>query len=487
VKGRKACNYCERAGKGGRFMSRADRIASIVSRVFFVVSAIFSAISCVTTENVRVISSPIEKVVLSPSEDVRVTVRTDEYIMPVAELRTTKTYPEIIEVENKYMRISMVPHRGRILLDYLFKATGSNEFHRNAKPRPILKDNDYVVEFGGYYVSVPWNPRDRQPYDLEYELLHEGPDIVEVHMWGEDPDNKAVGEMWVTVEKDSSLVQVKAKISSKREHGIDIGFNDFTVIAAGGKLTDNCSLIIPASQVTIGQSTDSWMGVEGERVSWPQTWSNWRDFKHLGSFNVLVDDMAKPFSAVINHDTGDTLLKLWEPRDFFDGIHIWSWGKDYKDTSGGEPTVNYENYKESLSIPSTGSIDYVTSFYVLKDMQEVAMADTCFAGWIQAEKQYYEIGTDSTLKIQSQLGSSRDYRNVDLVVSLTDLEGNVVNGIISEPITAVSPSQICSRSWQVDLKGLGIGSGIYILKLEIFDSSSSLLFTTSSLPVSLKQ
>ena len=467
-------------------MSRVNKITSVVSGIFFVAFTIFNIISCETTANVQVISSPIKKVVLSPSEDISVIVRTDEYIMPVAELRTTKTYPEIIEIENKYIKISMVPHRGRILFDYIFKSTGSNEFHRNAKPMPILKDNDYVVEFGGYYLSLPWNPRDRQPYDLEYKLLDEGPDIVEVYMWGEDPDNKAIGEIWVTVERDSSLVQVETKISSRREDVTDIGFNDFTVIAAGGELTDNCSFVIPTSEVTIGQSIDNWMGMEGERVSWPQTWSSWRDFKNFGSFNVLVDNMSGPFSAVINHDTGDTLIKLWEPNDFFNRIHIWSWGKDYKHTIGGEPTVNYENYKDSLSIPSNGSIDYVTYFYVLKDMQDVATADGFFAGWIQTEKQYYEISSNSTLTIQSQLGSSRDYENIDLVVSLTDLEGKILNEIITEPITAVSPSQIWSRSWTINLNGLGIESGRYNFKLDILDSNSSLLFTTSSLSVSIE-
>jgi len=468
-------------------MSIGNRTISVASAISFMIISSFNIVSCATTETTQVIPNPIENAVLSPSEDISVIVRTDEYIMPVAELRTTKTYPEKIEIENKYIRISMVPHRGRILLDFFFKSTGSNEFHRNAKPRPILKDNDYVVEFGGYYLSLPWNPRDRQPYDLEYKILDQGPDVVEVYLWGEDPDNQAFVEIWITAERDSSLVQVKTKISNKRENILDIGFNDFTIIAAGGELTDNCSLIIPSSEATIGQSMNNWMGMEGERISWPQTWSNWGDFKHFGSFNVLADNMSGPFSAVINHDTGDTLIKLWEPDDFFDGIHIWSWGKDYKDTSGGVPTVNYENYKESLSIPPNGSIYYVTYFYVLKDLQYVATADAFFAGWIQTEKQDYRISRNSILKIKSQLGSSRDYDNLDLIVTLADLEGNVLKEIISEPITAISPSQICNRSWKIDFDSPGIEAGRYTFKLEILDGNGSLLFTTSSLPITIRQ
>jgi hypothetical protein len=469
-----------------RFMSRVNKVVSLVSGITFLVLYCFNIIGCESTENVQVKSGPIKKMFLSPSEEVRVDVRTDEYIMPVAELKTTKTYPEILEIENKYIIISIVPHRGRILFDYIFKSTGNNEFYRNARPIPKLKDNDYVVEFGGYYLSLPWNPRDRQPYDLEYEVLDEGPDIVQVYMWGEDFDSKAIGEIWVTVERDSSLVQVKIKISNKRQDVLDIDFNDYTIIAAGGELTDNCSFVVPTSEVTIGQSTGNWMGMEGEKASWPQRWSNWSDFEHFGLFNVLTDNMYGPFGAVINHDTGDTLIKMWEPFDFFNGIDIWSLGKDYKRATGGEPTVNYENYKDSLSIPSNGSVDYISYFYVLKDMQNVVTADTFFAGWIQSEKQCCEIRRDSTFVVKSQLGSSKEYENMNLVVSLTDLEGNIVNRIISEPISVVSPSQICTRSWTVNLHGLGIESNGYRFKLDILDSNGRLLFTTSSLPVAIK-
>ena len=90
------------------------------------------------------------------------------------------------------------------------------------------------------------------------------------------------------------------------------------------------------------------------------------------------------------------------------------------------------------------------------------------------------------MTLKAQVGSSGEYENMDLQVSLADLEGSIVE-IISEPISAVSPSQTCTRSWIVNLHGLGIESGKYRFKLDVFDSDSRLLFTTSSLPVKIKQ
>jgi hypothetical protein len=41
------------------------------------------------------------------------------------------------------------------------------------------------------------------------------------------------------------------------------------------------------------------------------------------------------------------------------------------------PTANFKNYTGSISIPSNKSIDFITYFYALKDMQDMIMANGC--------------------------------------------------------------------------------------------------------------
>lgn len=466
-------------------MLKINTIRIVIFMLISMVFLVFNAISCVKEPLPEQPFSP-EEVILTPSEDVSATILTDEYIMPVAELKTTKTYPDIIMIENKYIKISAIPNRGRLIFDYLFKPTGNSELYRNTKPSPVKTATDYVVEFGGYYLSLPWNPRDRQPYDLEYKLIKEGPDIVEVYMWGEDPMNLAFVEVWVIVEKDSSLVQLKTRISNKTEEDMNIELKDYAVIAPGGGITDNSSFIIPTSEVIIEQSKDNWMGVRGDIISWPPTWSKWGSFEHFGSFNIQTDKMMGPFVAINNHDTRDTLVKLWEPADFFDGIHVWSWGKDYTDIKGAEPTANFENYTGSISIPLDKSIDFITYFYALRDMQDMIMANPAFAGWLRADKQVYEIDNDNLIEIQLQVGSSKDYENINLRVFLADLDENVLDQVITEQVAAVSPAELCNRSWEISLKDIIVEPGEYIFKLEILDAHDSLIFTLTSPPVLIK-
>lgn len=46
---------------------------------------------------------------------VSINVTEDQYVLPVAELASTKTNPEIIHMSNDLIAIDLIPNRGRIL------------------------------------------------------------------------------------------------------------------------------------------------------------------------------------------------------------------------------------------------------------------------------------------------------------------------------------------------------------------------------------
>jgi hypothetical protein len=195
-----------------------------------------------------------------------------------------------------------------------------------------------------------------------------------------------------------------------------------------------------------------------------------------------MDKMMEAFVAINNSDTGDTLIKLWEPADFFDGLRIWSWGKNYKDTRGAEPTANFENYTGVVSIPAGKSIDFVTYFYTLKDMQNITMANTTFTGRLDVDKQIYKVGEDQSINIQSQIGSSKDYKNINLKVLLTDFDGVVMTQFSKEEVSAISPTKLYNGAWKINLNDKAVESGEYIVKLELLDANNVLVFTIESIP-----
>lgn len=416
----------------------------------------------------------------SLSRGVKVNILKDVYILPAAELVTTKTHPDVIEIANEYLRVSVVPNRGRLIFDYFFKPTQHTQIYNSTRPSPTMTPAGYIVEFGGYYLSVPWNPRARQPYDLKYKIIEQTPAKAEVYLWGKDPLKHILMEGWVTVRQSSSLVEIKIKLTNKGKRKWNIKLSDYAVIAPGGGLTSNSIFVIPTSKVKIGKSENDWMGKEGSVVNWPQSWSNWGRFKQLGSFSTEIKEMSAPFIGMINYDGKDTFVKLWEPANFFDELKIWSWGVSYQEVKNGTPTANLENKKRAISLSPNESVEFFTYFYALRDMENLTMANTDFAGWISPDKTLYRLDKDRFLDIKSQVGTSKNHENLNMVIYLLNQKEELLKEVYRGQIDGISPRGPYSVAFRMELGDLPHMESQYFLRAQLSDAQGNILFTAKS-------
>lgn len=412
------------------------------------------------------------------SQEVKVNILKDVYVLPAAELVTTKTYPDIIEIENKYIKVSLLPNRGRLVFTYLFKPTGHTQIYTTTRPSPTMTPAGYVVEFGGYYLSIPWNPRARQPYDLKYKIVEETPKKAKVYIWGKDPLKRLLLESWVSIRAGSSLVEIKAKITNQGKRKWRIDLSDYLVVASGEGLTKNSLLLLPTKEVVIGKSEKEWMGKEGSVVSWPQDWVKWSKFEKLGSFSVVTDKMQAPFVGVANPDRGDTFLKLWEPADFFDNLTIWSWGREYEKIKGGTPTVNFENKKKKLVLAPREKISFNIYFYALRAIREVKLANKSFAGWVDTDKKTYNLSKDTRINVSSQIGTTGEYKDISVVYFLCKKGEEIGKGVWGEDIRMLSPAELYKTNFGINIETLKEGE--YILRARIFDPEDKVIFQLDS-------
>jgi len=413
------------------------------------------------------------------SNQVKVNILKDVYVLPAAELVATKTYPDIVEMENKYIKVSLLPNRGRLIFDYLFKPTGHTQIYTSTKPSPTMTPAGYIVEFGGYYLSIPWNPRARQPYDLEYKIVEETPQKAKVYIWGKDPLKRLLLESWLSIEADSSLVEVKVKITNKSKRKWKINLSDYLVIAPGGELGGNSFFLLPTSEVVIGKSEKEWMGKEGSTISWPQpSWIKWDKFEKSGSFSIAKDKMQGSFAGISNLDTGDTFLKFWEPADFFDQLKIWSWGKEYEKVKGGTPTVNFENKKEKFVLAPGEEVNFNVYFYALRAIQKLRLANKNFAGWVDTEKRSYSLARDTWITVSSQLGTTREYKDISVVYFLCKKGEEIGKGVWGEDIRIFSPDRLYQTRFGINIGTLKEGE--YILRTRILDSENKVIFQLDS-------
>jgi len=143
-----------------------------------------------------------------------ISVRTERRSIMVAdELHTTESEPEVIVVNNSVFSLESVPNRGRPVARVVMDDVDLLYF--NPYPMPYLDEEtgSYIMEFGGLYFSIPWNPRSVQPYGLNYEVIQKE-DEVTIVCKGMNPTNKLLGEMRVSVRDGERNVKIEISVTN---------------------------------------------------------------------------------------------------------------------------------------------------------------------------------------------------------------------------------------------------------------------------------
>ncbi len=292
------------------------------------------------------------------------------YVLPVAELATTRTEPDIIEIENDLITIRVLPNRGRLLSSYILKDGEVPYLYQNYRPGPmVLPGGLHVVEFGGYFLSVPWNTRDRQPYDLEYEITRAEEELAEVYLWGSDMFLRTLTEAWVRVRENSPLVEIEVLItntSGRREAEFDL--SDFTVFDTGVDATGE-QLLIPAAEAEILQSLEGWLGDEGDVLPWPDSLDRWTDIEKFIRLRAVTDPDI-PAIGIYHPGEKAAMVKFWNSSDLFMGAEWWTWGVEFEDQRGADSYISLSSTSSTITLAPEESIGFTVYFAGFSDVDE---------------------------------------------------------------------------------------------------------------------
>jgi hypothetical protein len=306
--------------------------------------------------------------------DVRMNIKEGVYVLPVAELASTKTYPQIIEIENELIKVELLPNRGRVIASYELKSKNWKFFHTDFEPEPmVLPGGLHSVEFGGYYFSLPWNTRDRQPFDLSFEVIQSDRDISEVYMSGKDMFKKTLTECWVRIRDKSPVVELEVKItntSSKKPREID--FKDYAILSVDQESNMGSSLLLPVDSVKIERSKKNWLGTEGSTLKWTMNQSSWKNMEEFFHIHTAENFML-PCTGVFYPKISSAFVKLWEPDLFFTKGEVWSWGKSYKIEEGADA---YYVVSSSTDILLLQPKEYLSFTVYMTALENVGEEDT---------------------------------------------------------------------------------------------------------------
>jgi len=313
----------------------------------------------------------------SVSSKVALQILEDVYVLPVAELATTKTHPEIIKIENEFIEITLIPNRGRIVASYALKKGGEKIplLYSELNPSPmVLPGGLHTVEFGGYYLSLPWNERDRQPFDLSFEVKQNTENLAEIYLSGRDLFKKTLTECWIRIRNNSPLVETAIKItnSSKRKE-ITVDFKDFTIVNS----MSECRWLLPVEKVEVLESEDNWLGEPETLLTSLNEINEWNKAKKY--FRISTQDpLSLPVAAFLYPTKDIAFIKLWEPIDFFTKAEIWSWGKSYAEQSGAGPYVVLSNISEGLNLKPQEEISFKVYLIALDQIPQKEQLEALF-------------------------------------------------------------------------------------------------------------
>lgn len=162
-------------------------------------------------------------------------------IMVADELQTTEFEPEVIIINNDVFILESIPNRGRPITRIIVNDIDFLYF--NPYPMPYFDEetSSYIMEFGGLYFSIPWNPRSVQPYGLNYEVMQEKDKAIIVCK-GMNPTDKLLSEIHVIVENGKKNVEIEINVTNLSNEDRNIQLSAYINFPFGGDLNIVSSL-----------------------------------------------------------------------------------------------------------------------------------------------------------------------------------------------------------------------------------------------------
>ncbi len=296
----------------------------------------------------------------SSNESCRVSVDSERYVAPAAELASTSDNPDFITLENSVIEVTSLPNRGRLIFDYYYKPGEVSLVYNETSPMPLELGDDLFLEFGGYYTSYPWNQRANQPYDLGYEVDDDSSTSCSVTIFKRGDDFPLDYEAELKIKPGDSRVYLKIELSNSTEKEHNIDWSDKLVIAAGEELGAGTELILP-------RGTEEVTVEGGEVFSWPQPWKKWENIEGRNKFSVALNDVEGAKIKTYYPKKAIEFVKEWDSASGYKELEILSWGPGYETTLGAYPGFLVTNSKPELTLKPGETKTFRVRFYAKQE------------------------------------------------------------------------------------------------------------------------
>jgi hypothetical protein len=360
--------------------------------------------------------------------------------------RTFETYV----LENKYLKVTLLPEFGGRILSIIYKPTGHEELYRDkvGVPYGIKAGNfyyDWLMVYGGIFPTFPDPEHGKtwlKPWD--FKVVKESDDEVTVSMSLTDdfafaaaPPKFRRGSTgieatyYVTLKAGRAALDARVVLKNPHDQTIPYEYWTCTTLAPGSdpnhpKTTGGAEIIAPIETYT----TPPWSAniAEGDasagggerRFDKLRYFRNWPT---MGIAYAAPDMQGGNFWGVINHDNEEGIIRIADNK-VTRGLKMWTWGfpsltneaDARKEPSEAQPYVELwagvsDQFFHSADFPALGEVSVPETYSPTVGMSNVTDANENILVNLDAEGsrvtlQFFSIEPTTPLRVTLKHGET---------------------------------------------------------------------------------
>jgi hypothetical protein len=266
--------------------------------------------------------------------------------------KVERTYKSWL-LENRYLKVTLVPEMGGRILSIVYKPTGHEELYQNpvGVPYQIGTDifyYDWLIVYGGIFPTFPEPEHGKtwlQPWDFEVVSQSDREVVVAMTIM-DDIDNPNAPAQYdlgptgleltytISLKAGRSAVDTTVTLTNPTEDDVAYEYWTNTTLAPGSdplapKTTAGTEIIVPVEQIKIPGYWTAIAAQENESglrevydFAKLRSFANWPD---MGIAYAFPDMQGQNFWGVINHDNGEGIFRIAD-NTITPGLKIWTWG-----------------------------------------------------------------------------------------------------------------------------------------------------------------
>ncbi|MCB0191041.1 MAG: DUF5107 domain-containing protein [Anaerolineae bacterium] len=324
-----------------------------------------------------------------------------------------KSYRAIV-LENRYLRLTVLPDLGGRIYRWVDKASGKNLFYENPVIKPTTWGNrGWWLATGGMEWALPLDEHglsEASPWDYK---LHQGSDSAGITLTDTEENSGLISEIGISVDDEHAYFTLSPRIYNPTQQPVNYKFWINGMFGLGSQQPSaGIDLVLPGEQVTVHSTSDSSLPGEGQLMDWPvfsgqdfSAYDNWD--KYLGVF--AAPTAQEDYMGAYNHQTNLGVARIF-PHLLAKGAKIFGpgdlspalWTTDdsrYFELWGGlAPT-----FWDEVILEPDAWVAWQEKWYTIGDMGGFSFANDEAALNLGLTESSVQVAAASTYPIDSQL------------------------------------------------------------------------------------